>query len=74
MWKFREKYHRRIEKNAEVKKDDSNSSDITVMTTYAGKDSNAKNYQDALKKWQKKTGYIPIAASLGEGLAIYHAN
>lgn len=44
-------------KNAEVKKDDSNSSDITVMTTYAGKDSNAKNYRDALKKWQKKTGY-----------------
>ena len=50
-------------KNTEVKKEDSNSSDITVMTTYAGKDSNTKNYQDALKKWQKKTGYKAKDAS-----------
>lgn len=30
--------------------------ELNVVTTYAGEDTNAKNYQDAVAAWQKETG------------------
>lgn len=36
---------------------ENDSSTITVITTYAGEDTNARNYQNALSAWKKKTGY-----------------
>ncbi len=36
--------------------DDKGSATINVVTTYAGNDGNAQNYQDAVAAWEKETG------------------
>lgn len=30
--------------------------ELTVTTTFAGEDTNAQNYKDAVKAWEEKTG------------------
>ena len=32
--------------------------ELSVMTMYAGNDGNATNYKEAVKEWEKQTGYI----------------
>ena len=43
--------------------DASGSVELVVTTTFAGEDSNAQNYKDAVKAWEAETGNVVIGTS-----------